>query len=145
MEFKELKETKDFDEFIEKIREIEYTKEIDDILWKNTFSLEKWYLLMKGKGEGAEPFAGQINNKGYFFLFTDLIKMQEFINRVNIVEEQEPNALSFKPFDAVNIISRFLENDIYGIRFNDGEAGWFAPIRKLKSMWNELMVENKSN
>lgn len=113
------------------------------LLWKETFSLEKWHFITKPIVEGTDPspFIGEVEGKGWIYLFTDGKHAREFGEHQGFLNaEGTINTIVMEPKKAVEWLYKWTELGVYGLRINEGNNGWFAPIANLKPMMDYLKV-----
>jgi hypothetical protein len=135
----------DFDSLIDRVKEMP-ARIRDTALWTEVFKLQEWYFIVKPDKniENIKPFIGKVDDKGWFFLFTDgkhadeFAKVQGFIN-----ENGNAITIAMEPIKASEWMSQFEKIGVYGARFNEGEHGWFTPIANLLPMHSYLKKLNK--
>jgi len=131
-----------FDELIEKVKKMPF-QEGQILLWKETFNLEKWHFITKPlvNLDNPKPFIGVVEGKGWMYLFTDgkhalkFGKVQGLLNNDGSI-----NTIAMKPKKAVELLDKFAKLGVFGVRFNQGEFGWYAPIENLKPMMDYLKI-----
>lgn len=131
-----------FDQLVEKVKKMP-VQEGQILLWKETFGLEKWHFITKPiiEPNDVRPFIGEVEGKGWIYLFTDGRHAQRFgeghalINNDGVV-----NTIVMEPKMAVEWLIKWTEVGVFGLRFNEGQYGWFAPIANLKPMMDYLHI-----
>lgn len=130
----------DFDEFVEEVKKMPFAQG-QDVLWREVFNLERWHFITKPITyfKDAEPFKGKVEGKGWFFLFTDGEHAHKFGERQKFTNaDGSVNTIAMKPEEAVEWLEEWAKIGIYGVRFNEGEHGWYAPIENLRPMMKDL-------
>lgn len=127
----------DFDSFVERVKLLPF-KEGQYTLWAEAYKLPRWYIILNPNKD--IPFIGKTEEKGWFFLFTDLKHADEFAKRQGFIyEDGSTFSYVMEPLKAARRISEYGgKKGIYGVRFNEGEHGWFSPIANLLPMYEYL-------
>ncbi len=105
-------------------------------LWKAFFDLEEWLFIMDGSTALASPspFVGHVDEKPWFFVFTDSTRALEFAKKYELTEKSgECLYLSMKPESALVTLTS-AEGQVEGIRVNEGPHGWFAPLANVHAI-----------
>ncbi|MBL8035752.1 MAG: hypothetical protein JNJ69_18760 [Leptospiraceae bacterium] len=109
-------------------------REKGDRLWAAMFQLPEWLFLMTPRSmEQGQPSAQQIDGKVWYLVFTDGDKLRLYAERNRNLDENG-NALfmTMTPDKAVEFAHNCLQLEVFGIRFNEGQAhGWFSPMRNI--------------
>jgi hypothetical protein len=132
----------DFDELIDKVKRMP-EQEGQIILWKETFGLEKWHFIAKPDDNVREPkpFIGEVDGRGWMYLFTDGKHAREFGEVHGLLNNNgDISTLAMEPKIAVDWLCKWAEVGVFGLRFNEGNHGWFAPITNLKPMMEYLKI-----
>jgi len=129
-----------FDVLVEKVKKMPF-KEGQNLLWKETFSLDKWHFITKPVVDISDPkpFIGEAEGKGWMYVFTDGPHARKFGEAQRLVNaEGSINTIAMEPAKAVEWLCKWAEAGVYGIMFNAGEFCWFAPIANLKPIMEYL-------
>lgn len=130
----------DFDLLVKKVKQMS-EREGQILLWTEVFKLSKWHFITKHQKDSNDirPFIGEVDGKSWFYVFTDSRHASEFAQIQGfVVENGVANTIAMKPLDATEWINKHLELGVFGVRFNEGEHGWFAPITNLLPMYQYL-------
>ena len=132
----------DFDELIEKVKKMP-AQEGQILLWTKTFNLDKWHFIIKPVVEtnDPKPFIGNVDGKGWLYLFTDGMHARNFGEVQGLLGNNGTiNTIALEPKKAVEWLKQWAQLGVYGVRFNEGNHGWFAPITNLKPMMDYLKI-----
>lgn len=132
----------DFDALIENVKKMP-EREGQILLWAITFRLEKWYFIARPVSDPGEsrPFIGEVDGRGWVFIFTDNAHVRKFAERQEFVyPDGSVSVIAMEPKSAVEWLHLCAEAGIFGVRFNEGEYGWFAPISDLRPMMEYLGI-----
>lgn len=120
-----------FDILVSNVRTNNTTENLET-LYAAFFALEEWNFIVSQdcSFEDARPFIGMVDEKPWIFVFTDGMKATQYAKAVGGFMEQDGNTvvIRVKREDGMNFAKRTQELGVYGIRFNDGENGWFVDI-----------------
>lgn len=111
-----------------------------DQLWKAVFELEEWYGIPRGSQEQPYPFAAYLDEqRPVFLLFTDAQQAKAY----STTHELSPagtavQLLSLLPQDAIQYLMPFEQHGIWGVWFNPGSTGFYAPLSGLKNIYEQL-------
>jgi hypothetical protein len=131
-----------FDALVEKVKKMP-APDGQTLLWKETFHLEKWHFITKPLSERNEPkpFIGEVDGKGWMYIFTDGLHARKFGEAQGLVNANGSiHTIAMEPKKAVEWLYGWGELGVYGLRFNEGEFGWFAPIGNLRPMMEYLKI-----
>lgn len=134
----------DFDSLVEKVKSMD-EREGQTLLWGEAYKLTKWHLITKVNSNINEtnPFIGELEGKGWFYIFTDSIHANHFATEQGLIDENGlARTIAMEPVAAAEWITKHLELGIFGVRFNEGEHGWFAPISNLMPIYKYLRELN---
>lgn len=132
----------DFDSFVEKVKLMSFEAG-QMVLWAEVYKLPRWHFVLKQEPnediKSVVPFIGEVERKGWFFAFTDGKHARKFAERQKFVNEDgSAFTVAMEPLEAAKWMSEYGKKGIYGVRFNEGEHGWFAPIENLLPMYKRL-------
>lgn len=125
-----------FDVTVEQAKEMQYS-EGQTLIWTEAFKLDSWLILMKpgADSEQPEPFFGNVDGHGWAFLFTDPMHAQVFGRTNNLVTPSGNVMIAKMKVDAmIEWLEEIGRSGLYGVRFNEGEQGWFTPVDSLRAM-----------
>ncbi|MHB8765901.1 MAG: hypothetical protein ACYDA8_16420 [Deferrisomatales bacterium] len=118
----------DFDQLSQEARQ-SGSRAAMDRLWGAVYDLPHWHMVARGEGADVHPFIGIVEGKPFVMAFTDedraagFARAQGFANaegRVRILCLPIPTFLEAVPF--------YEEQGVFGMLFNSGEHGFFAPL-----------------
>jgi hypothetical protein len=113
------------------------SRESMDRLWRAVYALKQWHFVPRGEMEPntIRAFVGEVDGKPYVFAFTDDRRAHAFAVRQKLqTSEGAFGILSMQTRAAVNYVHRLGEQGVFGILFNDGPSGFFAPIGNVLPM-----------
>ncbi|GGN98760.1 hypothetical protein [Saccharibacillus kuerlensis] len=125
-----------FDVTVEQAREMQFS-EGQTLIWTEAFKLDSWLILMKPSDnpQQPEPFFGNVDGHGWAFLFTDPMHAQVFGRNNNLVTGGGNVLIAKMKVEAmIAWLEEIGQSGLYGVRFNEGENGWFTPVDSLRAM-----------
>lgn len=109
-----------------------------DILFKSLFGLNDLYFVApyREDWEKSGPFIGNIQDKPCLFAFTDARLAYDFAMVTPGFQWDETKAfIMHMPMQECISIFRELKNrGVFGIRFNEGDYGFFCPMSHLEAI-----------
>ncbi len=112
-------------------------------LWAAFFKLEQWIFIVDASSaaEQPSPFIGYQDEQPWFFVFTDSDKAYDFAKKNSLLDKNgESLYLSMTPNGARKMLSS-AQGHTVGIRVNEGEHGWFAPLENIEAIYKFLIEE----
>ncbi len=111
-----------------------------DALWRAVFELENWYFITLPEPDKAMyPLVGVIDGLNWFYAFTDEALLQQFARKENLVDEEKGAYLISVPTkDILPWLEEVRANGVYGIRFNQGDFGWYVPLENFAAIYEHL-------
>lgn len=109
-------------------------------LWTAIFQLKQWHLLTFPNSKSSPPGLNIETHEGkkWVMAFTDTDRLHEYAKLRNQLNADEsmlgmsvPSRTSFDFFEGLQ--------EIEGVRFNEGEVGWFAPMGNLRAIHEHLV------
>jgi hypothetical protein len=111
-------------------------------LWRRFLNLDTWYFLTTGVAdlERASPFIGIIDEQPWVMVFTDPDKAAQFAGPDPRFRNAEGELvfMGVPQLEALQWILGLGEHGVVGLRINQGEFGWFAPLANLPAIVMEL-------
>lgn len=108
-------------------------------LWTEFFKLDEWLFIVDASQSSLEPvpFVGFIEDRPWFFVFTDSQRALEFAKKFSLTDKNnECLYLSLSPESALKILASSQNAD--GIRINEGPHGWFSPLQNVEQIHSLL-------
>ncbi len=109
-------------------------------LWTALFQLRQWHIMTFPNSKSIPPGLNIETHDGkkWVMAFTDTDRLHEYAksrNQLNadgtMLGMSVPSRTSFDFFEGLA--------DIEGVRFNEGELGWFAPMGNLRAIHTHLV------
>ena len=114
-------------------------------LWRGFLELDTWFFLTTGVAdlEHASPFIGIIDDQPWVMVFTDPDKAAAFAGEDPRFRDGNGDLvfMGIPQLEALRWILGLQEQGIAGLRINQGEFGWFAPLANLPAIVAELARE----
>ncbi|HJV22249.1 MAG TPA: hypothetical protein VJ570_06120 [Holophagaceae bacterium] len=114
-------------------------------LWKRFLELDTWIFLTTGVAdlEHASPFIGIIEEQPWALVFTDPEKAGQFAGPDPRFRDAEGNLIfmGIPTMEAVAWVMGLGEHGVVGLRINQGEFGWYAPLANLPAIARDLAHE----
>lgn len=123
----------DFDKLSEKAFAPASTISDKDALWFATFNLEQWYCIARGNFPNVYPYTTYLSeDKPVMLVFTDSTRARNYAikNQLHPANEETP-LLGLPAKTVVDYFLKFKENNVWGVWFNAGEMGFYAPLEGL--------------
>lgn len=109
-----------------------------DILFKNVFGLTDLYFIApyREDWEKSGPFIGNIQNKPCLFVFTDARVAYDFAMATPGFQWEDTKAfiMHMPMVECITIFRELHKRGVFGIRFNEGEHGFFCPMSHLDAI-----------
>lgn len=135
------KNLNDFDGLVEKARNSGSISDLNN-LYTTLLELKEWnYIVSKNCTiENAKPFIGVVDEKTWLFVFTDRSKADQYARTFGHFHERNGSTLvlTMNLNNSLDMIQQLYERGVYGVRFNEGENGWFTDIPGLFNIKNYL-------
>lgn len=117
-----------------------------DVLFKNVFGLSDLYFIapFREDWEKSGPFIGNIQNKPCIFAFTDARIAYDFaMSTPGFQWEINKAFIMHMPMEECIAVFKELKNrGVFGIRFNEGEHGFFCPMSHLQPILERVQRLN---
>lgn len=115
-------------------------------LWSVIYSLEEWvFLCAPGSVEAGQPrpFLWDIKgdgSQGWYLLFTSSARLREFAAGQPGFSQEDGGVLflSMHPLTLLEWLEK-QPAEVSGVRFNQGETGFFAPLGNLRPIYDHLV------
>lgn len=118
------------------------TDEAYNALFRKFFGLENLYFVAPPREdwEKSGPFIGNIKNQPCIFAFTDIQIAFDFcMNTKGFQWEDEKAFIMHLPMEeCIMMFQQLLKNGVFGIRINEGSAGFFIPLSHLDGILEHL-------
>ncbi len=115
-------------------------------LWSAFFKLEKWLFIVDASGAGLDtnPFVGYIDEKPWFFAFTDSERALGFAKKYKLTDKSgECLYVALNPENALQMLTS-AQVTIEGLRINEGPHGWFSPpVGNVGQIYSLLQEEKR--
>lgn len=113
-----------------------------DALFSALFHQEDLYFIspFREDWEKSGPFIGNIQDKPCLFVFTDAKLAYQFAMSTPGFQWEENKAfIMHMPMEECIAVFKELKNrGVFGIRFNEGEHGFFCPLSHLEDILNRV-------
>lgn len=110
-----------------------------DRLWDATMRLEKWHFVQRAEINSPQfkPFCGVVQDKPFVMAFTDGLRANAFGHRNKLYTPgtDAVGVLAMPAEHAIPLVLHLGHAGVFGILFNDGPAGYFAPLTNLVPMF----------
>lgn len=105
-------------------------------LWAAVYALPSWYFVARMSGQSVSPFVGVVNEQPFLMAFTAKDRADQFARRQGFVDAAGQTTILALPLPGVvQTAEEYRAQGIFGILFNDGPNGFFAPLTNLGPMW----------
>lgn len=134
-----------FDVTVEQAKEMPFA-EGQTLIWAEAFKLDSWLILMKPSDnpQQPEPFFGNVDGHGWAFLFTDPMHAQVFARDNQLITPGGQVLIAKMKVDAmIDWLEEIGKSGLYGVRFNEGENGWFTPVDSLRAMQDYIEIQEE--
>lgn len=106
-----------------------------DSLWQATFDLPQWHFVARGEMPNLQPFIGDVEAQTYVLAFTDKERAVAFADKHQLrTKEDVVPLMSMPPEAACEYLPQFGQYGVFGVLFNEGPNGFFAPLENLEPM-----------
>lgn len=105
-------------------------------LWEAVYALPSWFFVVHPERQPVSPFVGVVDQQPFLMAFTDKQRADQFARRQGFVDASGATSILATPVQGmVQTAEAYREQGIFGILFNDGPNGFFAPLTNLVPMW----------
>ena len=105
-------------------------------LWAAVYALPSWYFVIRPERQPVSPFVGVVDNQPFLMAFTDKQRADQFARRQGFVDAAGATSiLATSVQGMVQNADDYRAQGVFGILFNDGPNGFFAPLTNLAPMW----------
>lgn len=115
-------------------------------LWRGFLELDTWFFLTTGVADLAQasPFIGIIDDRPWVMVFTDPEKAAQFAGPDPRFRDGNGDLifLGIPQAEALPWILGLQAQGVLGVRINQGEYGWFAPLANLPAIVLALTQED---
>ncbi|MCU0430199.1 MAG: hypothetical protein MUF42_09530 [Cytophagaceae bacterium] len=117
------------------------SKEHLDKLWRSLFLLEYWNFLIHPDAP-MKPHVEEHDGKSWVLVFTDNTKLNDYA-RLHHYTNDDNKVLSMS-VPASAALDWLVKGNagVFGVRFNEGDYGWYAPIEVLPAIYSHLFSSN---
>lgn len=116
-----------------------------DALWSAVYKLKKWWFV-KRVNKGVEvPFIGVVDGRPFIMAFTDEGRARDFAKSNKLLNEQGIADLMGFPTGTPDYYTQFIRNGVFGILFNNGEYGFFAPLQNVPAMHDYFLRKDSTS
>ncbi len=133
-----------FKELVTKAND-EQTEEAFNALFRRFLNMENLYFVAPPREdwEKSGPFIGNIRNEPCIFAFTDIAIAFDFcMNTKGFQWEEDKAFIMHLPMNECIMMFRQLhKNGVFGIRINEGSAGFFIPLSHLDGILEHLDIK----
>lgn len=106
-----------------------------DSLWQATYDLKQWHFVARGEMPNIQPFVGEIEQRAYVLAFTDKDRANIFADKHELkTQEGVVPLMSMPPEAACEYLPQFEQHGVFGVLFNEGPNGYYAPLETLQPM-----------
>lgn len=110
-------------------------------LWAAVYALPSWYTV--ARPDSTQSFVGVVDNQPFLMAFTDKQRADQFARRQGFIDAAGSTTILALPVNGVvQMADQYRDQGIFGILFNDGPAGFFAPLTNLLPMWQFFQARN---
>jgi hypothetical protein len=123
----------DFDKLAQQAFLPEATIEDKNALWSATFDLEQWHCIPRGNFPDVYPYTTYLEeNKAVLLVFTDTTRAKNYaVKNIPHSTFEDTLLLSLPSNTAPDYFAKFAANGVWGVWFNAGEMGYYAPLEGL--------------
>jgi len=133
-----------FKELVTKAHD-EQTEEAYNTLFRRFLNMENLYFVAPPREdwEKSGPFIGNIKGEPCIFAFTDIAIAFDFcMNTKGFQWEDDKAFIMHLPMNECIMMFRQLhKNGVFGIRINEGSAGFFIPLSHLDGILEHLEIK----
>ncbi len=119
-------------------------RDIQGQLWTALYNLEQWHLMTFPDSKATPPGLNIETHDGkkWVMAFTDTDRLYVYAEaRKQLNSDGTMLGMSVPPQTSFDFFEGL--QGIEGIRFNEGEKGWFAPMRNLRAIHTHLKKQGK--
>ena len=104
-------------------------------LWGAVYALPAWNFVARGALPDVTPFVGVVDGKPMVLAFTDRARADAFARRQGFTDpDGNSSILSLSVQSVVELVPAYQAQGVFGILFNTGSHGFFAPLTNLSRM-----------
>lgn len=104
-------------------------------LWRATFTLERWYFVLRGELENPRPFVGVYDGKPFVLAFTNGKRVRDFaVANGYAADDDNAFSITMTPDATVEAAAGWAAQGIHAITFDHGVTGYFAPLANLEAI-----------
>lgn len=109
-----------------------------DVLWRALFGLPEWYFAVFPEGP-ISPFLSTVKGNRWAFAFTDPSHLRYFLEQQNLLPSDGRSFMTM-PVDGARkwIAEMGNSGKIFGVQFNFGCPGWYAPYENVEAIYEHL-------
>lgn len=108
-----------------------------DELWRSVLQLEYWHFLIH-PDKPMHPHVYEYEGHNWVLVFTDNNKLNQYARETGMVTEENKTMCMSIPSGAARQWLAKSNNNIYGVRFNEGEFGWYSPTEVIEKIYQVL-------
>ncbi|MCC6521395.1 MAG: hypothetical protein IT373_01915 [Polyangiaceae bacterium] len=109
-----------------------------DALWNALLRLPQWIFAVSERDPTA-PLVVAMDGKSWVFVFTDTTQLERFLRENNLRGQGELQYLTMPVDGARRWLAQAGTRGVFGVHFNFGGPGWFAPIPNIDAIHAHLM------
>ncbi|MCZ7649429.1 MAG: hypothetical protein M5U26_29925 [Planctomycetota bacterium] len=126
----------DFDALVEEAKQTG-TDEAMSRLWAATYALPQWNFIARGELPNVRPFIGVMEDRPFLMAFTDSAHARAFGERQGFLAPDGSLQLLAMPVAGfVETAASYAAGGVFGIMFNNGPHGYFAPLSNVRPMYD---------
>jgi ribosomal protein L7/L12 len=101
-------------------------------LWAATYQLPRWHFVVL-PDDPTRPYVADMDGKSWLLAFTDADRLTQFVNAQEGLKRADDQVLflSMDSLAARDWLTKLGKQGVFGVRFNQGDYGWFSPVRNL--------------
>lgn len=119
----------DFDSLVEQAK---VSGDVRDI-WRAVYQLEELWFLPSPTSEEPSPFIGVIEGQNWVFAYTDPAHLAKSASSV-LGEGANETGIKMSMDSAIPWLDSIRASGVFGVRVNDGDNGFFAPLSNIIPM-----------
>lgn len=120
-------------------RERHGPREAMDALWTALFELPEWIFAVFPE-DPLHPYMSTYQGHRWLFAFTDTVQLDRFLEENSLNPKDGERVFMTMPVDGARqyIAEMGDKGTIYGVQFNFGGPGWFAPYENVERIHAHL-------
>lgn len=112
-------------------------------LWAAVYALPTWYFVARPDQLPVQPFVGVVDQQPFLMAFTAKEQADSFARRQGFIDEAGRTTVLALPVQGVvQMAGQYSAQGVFGLLFNNGSAGFFAPMTNLAPMWQFFQARN---